>query len=309
VGTILTRASRIEIGVAIVFIIGYLVVLPVALTTFCSAAKPYQPTLSSSLVSDHAASAAQQKNQPIENPESWGAKFWCEVNASDWFIGLFTLFLAIATYFLWRETERLAGGADDQSEKMGLSIAEAGRSATAMEGVSSAMAAQVENAVNLTRLQREFWQRQMRAYVSVVVGGATFQEREKRLKFAGRPKVINDGMTPAHNVKTVIKAAILKVPLPDDFDFSLPASSATAGPAIGPRQTRDYTGIVEEYVPDQDVKGIKDLTGQRGLVVWGRITYDDAFGQPHYANFAQALYWGEGEAVWGAYVDRHNDSD
>jgi len=59
--------------------------------------------------------AAQQK-------EDWRRKYWCDVNASDYFLVLFTLALAVSTFFLWRETERLAEGADDQAKKMQASI-------------------------------------------------------------------------------------------------------------------------------------------------------------------------------------------
>jgi len=62
-------------------------------------------------------------NSPKEK-EDWGRKFWCDINAGDYFLVLFTLALAISTFLLWRETERLAEGAGDQSEKMRQSIRE-----------------------------------------------------------------------------------------------------------------------------------------------------------------------------------------
>jgi hypothetical protein len=189
------------------------------------------------------------------------------------------------------------------------SITEAGRAAAAMEGIATSIAVNVVTTTGIATSQREFWRRQMRAYVSVVVGGATYQDRNKKLKFAGRPRVINDGMTPAHNVKTAIKAAIVKVPIDPNFDFTLPDIKEQFGPAIGPRQFREYSGIVESYVPDQDVDNIKDLSSKTALFVWGKVTYKDAFGEPHFANFAQILYWLADNTVWGVYDPGHNDSD
>jgi len=241
-------------------------------------------------------------------------------SSADWWMVRLTAIIAaigiLQTIVFGRQAQRLketiekmdeiAGG---QTSDMQASIQQATRGASAMERVANAMVSQVENYGNLAKMQREFWQRQMRAYVSVTVGGATFQERAKNLKFAGSPKIINDGMTPAHNVRSVIKAAIVKLPVDPAFDFNLPPGDATSAPALGPRHVRDIQGIVEDYIADQDVPGVKDLTAMKGLLVWGRVDYDDAFGDAHYANFAQIIYWLAEDAPRGIYEPRHNDSD
>ncbi len=248
-------------------------------------------------------------NQIAKPPQKWGVKFWCETRASDFAVGLFTLFLFIATYFLWRETERLAKGADDQADKMERTVSESARAATAMEGVAASMKENVENAKGIAATQREFWQMQMRAYISVVIGTAVYQERDKEIRFAGHPRIMNDGMTPAHNVRTFIRSTIVKFPIPENFKFDLPEAKSQVGPAIGPRQHRDIWAVVDDFVGDQDVKGIKDLSGGRCLFCWGKVTYDDAFGKPHTSHFAQILYWKPNDSVWGVYEPRHNDSD
>jgi hypothetical protein len=58
-------------------------------------------------------------------------------------IAVFTAVLAWSTIRLWRETERLAKGADQQSVDMGRYIAQAARSATAMESFGKSAANQV----------------------------------------------------------------------------------------------------------------------------------------------------------------------
>jgi hypothetical protein len=40
--------------------------------------------------------------------------------------------------------------------------------------------------------------KELRAYVSVVVGSAVYQEREKNLRFEGKPLMVNTGRTPAY---------------------------------------------------------------------------------------------------------------
>ena len=47
-------------------------------------------------------------------PYVWGRKFWCEVNASDYFIALFTLVLAAVTGFLWWSTHKLWLAGEEQ---------------------------------------------------------------------------------------------------------------------------------------------------------------------------------------------------
>jgi hypothetical protein len=81
----------------------------------------------------HADGSAEPIDQPSEKPQSWWLNFLCEANASDFAVGLFTLFLGIATYFLWQETARLARGADDQATKMEKSIAVAQKAANTAE--------------------------------------------------------------------------------------------------------------------------------------------------------------------------------
>src|SRR5262249_20928665 len=47
---------------------------------------------------------------------------------------------------------------------------------------------------------------QLRAYLSVVIGTAVYQERDKNLRFEAKPTIVNTGQTPAYNVRYRIKA-------------------------------------------------------------------------------------------------------
>jgi hypothetical protein len=102
-------------------------------------------------------------------------------------LALVTLTLAIWTGLLWYATVRLGRDAKETSERqsgeMQRSIVEATRAATAMESVAVAAAvsarASTENAATL----KEVTAKQMRAYLSVVMNGGVFQERDKGYYF------------------------------------------------------------------------------------------------------------------------------
>lgn len=99
-----------------------------------------------------------------------------------------------------RETVKSAG---EQSAAMERHIREAARSATAMENVAATM--QLNAA------------KQLRAYLTVIIGTAIYQDREDGKVFEGKVLLVNNGFTPARNIRHWSKAGILPFPLPDDF--------------------------------------------------------------------------------------------
>jgi hypothetical protein len=151
-------------------------------------------------------------------------------------------------------------------------------------------------------------QRQLRAYISVTVGGALFQEGPKNLKFEARPQIINTGRTPAHHVRSIIRAAILPFPLPPDFEFPLP-EEFSGGAVLGPQQTFILHGIVDDFVAEEEVEAIKPGTNGRALSAWGTVSYQDVFGTSHHTNFAQSLIWLPNGNIYGYYSTNHNDAD
>lgn len=104
-----------------------------------------------------------------------------------------------------------------QSKSMEQSVSEAARLASAMEVVAKEMAVSSKAAVESVVALRERTAQQMRAYLTVNIGAAIYQERAKNWKFEGKPLLINTGHTPAKKVSFKASAAILKAPLPDDF--------------------------------------------------------------------------------------------
>lgn len=72
---------------------------------------------------ERAKNSTQTTYYASEEPFDWWRHFLCEINGADYVLALFTLVLAASTILLWRGTERLAKGADDQSKTMTNSIA------------------------------------------------------------------------------------------------------------------------------------------------------------------------------------------
>lgn len=152
-------------------------------------------------------------------------------------------------------------------------------------------------------------QRQLRAYLTVVIGTATYQEAGKDIRFAGRPRLINTGNTPAHKVSYRANAAILPVQLPRDFEFPLTQDSI-GGSVIGPNQFTELQAVVDEFVLDSQVSDIK-YGKDRVLHIWGVVTYKDIFGEYRETRFCQALTWigkGNDEIVYGYYNTNHNEA-
>lgn len=143
---------------------------------------------------------------------------------------------------------------------LGESVAEANRSASAMESIAKEISVSSKAALaSVTAINQ-----QMRAYLCVIIGAALYQERAKSLKFQAVPSIVNAGLTPAHKVSFRASAAILPIPLPEDFGFPLPpATSGTS--VIGPRQNITVSPYVEDYCDDAEVEGIKSGTQGKAL--------------------------------------------
>lgn len=233
---------------------------------------------------------------------------------SEALIALGTIALAIFTYTLWRATDRLLTSAREEGERMERSIAEAGKAAVAMQGVAAASNLSVAQVTASVANQKMFGQMQMRAYLSVLIGGATFQEGQKGLKFGSSPLLKNTGFTTARKIRWRIGVAILPVPLPPDFKFPLPADQPGKG-IIGAQQDGNMSAVLAEFIDEAEVEAIKQGF-PKSLYTWGYVRYEDVFGRLHRNVFAQQLFWipnGPGmhppEIVRGLHLAKHNRSN
>jgi hypothetical protein len=175
-------------------------------------------------------------------------------------------------------------------------IGEAARSARAMEKI-----AEVIQGGNVAII---------RAYLSVIIGIAIFQEQQDGIKFEAKPSLVNTGSTPARNVKIRIAAEIVPYAQAETFPYPLPQEIAKAPAVASPHQTYILSAIVKDFVPDADVSDIKHgRDGKGALTVWGIVTYDDIFGQSHTTKFGQWLFWYPNQTPYGYYIPGQNDMD
>ena len=236
---------------------------------------------------------------------------------------LFTLVLAVSTIGLWLATRRLWQGAEKQVEDFKKSIAEAGRAANAMEGVAHAMDQNVKGVAislrtsrEMAATQREFGERQIRAYLSVLIGGATYQDLSNNLHFAVQPVLLNTGHTPARKVRYRATAAILSADEAAAYKFRLPIDRK-GSTLLGPQQSATISLVVADVVADAEIEVVKRGV-EKLLYGWGLVIYEDVFGKTHKVTFCQQLYWNPGhpaadgtptEVVRGWYVAKHNRSN
>jgi hypothetical protein len=205
-----------------------------------------------------------------------------------------------------KDMKRSITEASRSAAAMEESVKESARLASAMEVVSREITISSKAAIDSVVALRERTAQQMRAYLTIMVGSACFQERSKNLKFEGRPLLVNCGHTPAHEVAYKAKAAILPVPLPDDFDFQLPENFIGSS-VLGPQQTNVLGATVDDFSPDTEVADIK--SGQdRALYVWGLVTYKGIFNDEQTTKFCQLIYWLSDTNIFGVYTSRHNQA-
>jgi hypothetical protein len=149
---------------------------------------------------------------------------------------------------------------------------------------------------------------ELRAYLAVVIGAASYQDRETNTVFEADPLLINTGRTPAHRIRFTARAGIKPVPLPSNTDLPETGDIGVGETVLGAQLTGNMRAIVEGYQPDELVQTIKDGNGNIGLLVWGLVTYEDVFGDEHYTRFCQQIYWdGEGK-IRGYYTPGRNQA-
>jgi hypothetical protein len=155
--------------------------------------------------------------------------------------------------------------------------------------------------------------RELRAYLGVVIGSALFQQRRPQnkggdLKFECRPLLVNNGRTPARKIIFKARAAIMPIPLPKETNLPDAPDEGIGGNILGAGHNANMFAIVEGFCADNEVAEIKKGNGTKGLYTWGRITYEDVFGESHFTLFCQHIYWDPDGKVGGHYIPGRNDA-
>ena len=187
-----------------------------------------------------------------------------------------------------RQATEARDSATQQMRDVQASIAEATRSSKAMEGIAESMASNVESvrkSVGISReiadMQKLATELQSRAYLSVFFDESIYQDANH--VFGAQAIIRNHGNTPAYDVTFKAVAQIVPVPLPEDFEFLLPQSSAAASVSLmAPGTTKLIRRDVSSRVPDDHVDTIKRGGPPQCLAMWGEVTYMDAFRQARY---------------------------
>jgi hypothetical protein len=156
--------------------------------------------------------------------------------------------------------------------------------------------------------------RELRAYLTVVIGSALFQQRRAQnkggdLKFECRPLLVNNGRTPARKIVFKARAAIMPIPLPKETNLPDAPDEGIGGNILGAGHNAYMFAVLEGFCADNEVEEIKKGAGTKGLYTWGRITYEDIFGESHFTLFCQHIYWDLDGKVRGHYVPGRNDAN
>lgn len=221
-----------------------------------------------------------------------------------------TSILAFFTYRLWRATKTMVEGAekvsDSQLREMRKSIAEATRAASAIEKVAEHIAISAKAATESVAAVKDRTAQQMRAYLTVLIGTAVCQDIGNTLRFEAKPLLLNTGHTPARKVGYRAKAAILPIPLPDDFAFPLPEVVIGAA-LLGPQQNFILSAMVDGFCDSSEVEDIKFNKG-KALYMWGSVTYEDVFGESRQTKFCYRVFFFPDGSCMGYWDNRHNDA-
>jgi hypothetical protein len=178
-----------------------------------------------------------------------------------------------------------------------------------MGAVADGVAASVKSANDNLAVFKDANLRQMRAYLTVGLGGVVPQDNATGYRFEVRMILQNTGNTPAYKVRSVTRIEIFPFPLPGDFvlpELSLVDSSSI----LGPHQTLVLTGgIARNIYSDEDVNEI-EFGIHKQLFVYGIVAYEDAFGFQRKTNFFQRVAWLKGGDKFMSFVmPDHNDAD
>jgi hypothetical protein len=150
-------------------------------------------------------------------------------------------------------------------------------------------------------------ERQLRAYVSVEAGAMFRQSKRKRLKFEFRPIIVNNGTTPAKDVRVVSFIRNVPPAIPDNFDYRLSHITGSVT-TIGPRQSRFHSVVASRNLTIAELREIQG--GTNVFHAYGTVIYTDIFGISRTTNFSFIIFPGKSSqaAVWH-YTAKNNDAD
>lgn len=208
------------------------------------------------------------------------------------FIGIIGL---IQAFVFWIQAGRLKATIDKMDEIAKSQAADtksyigaASRSAEAMERVADSIGSNVETTTAMAATQRDFWGRQMRAYVlpesAAIWDGMTLDVPQPAKKDV--PGVVvtirNSGATPAYDV--VSWAAIDVIDVKNEGALSAPKLQPQFTNTLAPHGAFTKAVWFHRAITPHEISDIE--TGVRGIYVYGRVEYQDVLGkEDRFSNF------------------------
>ena len=188
------------------------------------------------------------------------------------------------------------------------SIHEAARAATAMQHVADAVASSAKASNESLAVFKDANARQMRAYLTVGLGGVINQDKTNNYRLEVRMTLLNTGNTPAYKIRSTTRIDVLPLPLPKDFALPTAPLQNGAGGVLGPHQNFILTGVADHFYSDEDINEIQ-FGAKKQLYVFGTVTYEDAFGIQRLTNFCQRIAWLKGGNFLSFNTADYNDAN
>ena len=239
----------------------------------------------------------------------------------NWWVAGFTGALVVVTgglwlftALLWRETRNAVQDAKgtgkiavDAANAANAHVKESARAAAAMEAVSVGTAESIRITAEIGRTQREFGQKQMRAYLSVTYNITVPQNEETKQPPEIRLHLFNTGNTPASRVSYKANAAMLPFPLPDDFAFPIDEHPVNSEGVLGHGQSNMISCALPSLLSAEQIDQVTDGRLNK-LYIWGIVTYQDVFNYSRETRFSQSVVWMRNGHSMGVNTRRHNEA-
>jgi hypothetical protein len=201
------------------------------------------------------------------------------------------------------EVARQQGGA------LTTSLEHTARSAAAMETVAAAMRTNAETTTELLQLQKDVFEKNLRAYLTPQLGAVVPEDREEDNRHEVRTVIKNAGNTPARAIFVTARLRVLPHPLPADADLSLPPTPAqpTFDGMLPAHETFYTRNWLEGFLSDAENVAIRELDGS-ALYIYGVVRYTDIFNRQRETRFCYMIGWdSRGNGLWRA-VSGRNES-
>jgi hypothetical protein len=252
-----------------------------------------------------------------------------EIDADWWMVRLTGVLAVIGAVQVWvfglqasrlRQTiEKMDEIAAGQTQDMRDSISEGAKAAVAMDKVAGFLKINAEKIVESVEINKELAERQKligelqtRAFLAVNFIGVVPQSNETGYRFEPRIQLVGSGLTPAYKVSHRTAANVLDYPLRDDFNFSFDISADPSKDSVamlGPRNSFILSAPLPRIYSEAEIEEFKNAVAKR-IFIWGKVTYEDAFGIPRFLNFCQSVVWmADKTSTLGFNAPRHNDAN